>query len=186
MDNSEENLMASKTDEELEDHIRNPKKYGPFEVAYSVAEMRKRGTFDERKFPRVVEAIRKKILPSYYSPDAIMACSFFWPILFSTILFAMNVDNQRDKWVVIGGGITFSIFIVVMNATFELDDRWYIYFKGFACFMLVHPVWNKLICENDWYVKKSIWPPVVIAVAVFALKWYLSSLYGEASVLFFL
>ena len=96
MDNPEENLMATMTDKELEDHIINPKKYGPLEIAYAVAEMRRRGTFNERNFPRVLEATRKKILPSYYSPDAILVFSFFCPILFSAILFATNLKNQSS------------------------------------------------------------------------------------------
>lgn len=185
MDNPEENLMATMTDKELEDHIINPKKYGPLEIAYAVAEMRRRGTFNERNFPRVLEATRKKILPSYYSPDAILVFSFFCPILFSAILFATNLKNQRDKWVVIGGGLTLSVFVVIMNATFNLEEIWYVYFKGFG-FVLMWPVWNKFLGEDDPYVKKPFWPLAIIGIIFFALRVYLLHLYPDASLLLFL
>ncbi len=140
------------------------------EIAYSVAELRVRGKFDERKLEKVLKVLRRKIIeedpnaPTYYSQDTILIFSLFGSALLGAILLACNVKGRWDKWVIIGCGITFSFFIFVLATSFGVRESWIVAFHGGGVIILATLFWEKYIGNDVQHKNRAIWLPLLLCI----------------------
>ncbi len=178
-------LMLAKTDEELDHYLRYPKKFSSSEMEIALAELQKRGkTLTDLQLlylQRLIE--RKRIdedptVPAYYSKMGIWWFSILFSVLFGAILLALNLQNRRDKWVVIGFGITYLIFTFTILE--QLEPRYAssssFILNAIGGAVLQTYFWNKYLGMRTIYKRKSILIPVVIALAV-AIPLVVLSLY---------
>jgi len=175
MNQDVKDLLATKTDEELDNYLRYPKKFSSSEIEEALVELQRREkTFTDLQLvylQRVIE--RKRIqedptIPSYYSQMGIWWFSVLFSVLFGAILLSLNIQNRRDKWVVIGFGITYFVFIFIMvervgSSSATLTS---IILNSIGGAVLQTYFWNKYIGMRTPYRRKSILIPVLIALGI--------------------
>lgn len=175
MDQDLKALMADKTDEELDHYLRYPKKFSSSEIETALVELQNRGKnltdLQLLYLQRLIE--RKRIeedptVPAYYSQMGIWWFSILFSTLFGAILLSINLQNRRDKWVVIGFGITYFvlIFTVFERAGPSSATLTSVGLNSIGGMVLQTYFWNKYIGVHTPYKRKSILIPVLIALAI--------------------
>lgn len=171
-DNSFEALMATKTDEELVDYLIDVKYYSADEVSAAFGELQKRGKqYNEAQITYFRSIIRRKRLeespdtPTYYSEQGVTAFCIFFSVLAGSILLSLNIKEAKQKWSVIGFGITYMVFLYI------LQDRTGLTFlviglNALGAVLLQLVFWNQYIGKGVFYHKKSLVIPGLIAFAV--------------------
>jgi len=167
--------MASKTDEELETYLIDIKKYSAAEVRTALAEQQKRGkVYNQLQLNYIQQIIQRKVVaedpntPVLYAKETIFIFSFLCSVLFGSILLSINIKDQRDKWVVIGFGITYTVFMATIGGNLATGMAFIpIVLSGIGGVVLQSYFWNKYIGKDVLYEKKSILTPFLIAVAIF-------------------
>ncbi len=176
LNNSLKELMATKTDEELENYLIDIKEYSSSEVRAALAEQQKRGKhYNELQLEYLHKIIKRKAAdessdtPTYYSQLAILLFSVFCSTLYGSILLALNVKNNRDKWIIIGFGLTYSILVITLANTLELHPMMPISLNTIGGFMLQTLFWDRYLDKDVLYKKRSILFPVLIAIGLFMI-----------------
>ena len=185
MDDSLEKLMVAKTDDELLDYLMDIKDYSAKEVRSALFELRKRGKYFNQLqwdyFQKVIkrkEADESPDTPIYYPRESLFIYAMLLPIIFAYVVFSLNLKNKRDKWVIIGFAVTYTIFMITLGNRLDMPARIPILFNFIAAFVLETFLWNKYIGKSVLYKKKSMWLPVLIALAIW-VPLILLSLYLE-------
>lgn len=173
MDDSLEKLMASKTDDELDDYLIDIKLYSANEVRSAMRELEKRGKYMNQLqrdyFQKVIQsklAEESEDTPVYYPRQSVFIYSMLLPVIFGFIVFALNLKNQRDKWVVIGFGITFFTVGVCLGSMLNAPARIPLLFNIIGAIIIESFLWNRYIGKDVLYKKRSMWAPVLIALAI--------------------
>jgi len=167
--------MAAKTDEELETYLIDIKKYSAAEVRTALAEQQKRGKqYNQHQLNYMQQIIERKVLaedpntPILYAKETIFMFSFLCSVLFGAILLSINIKDQRDKWVVIGFGITYTVFMATIGANLAKGMAFIpIVLSAIGGVILQSYFWNRYIGKDVLYKKKSVLVPFLIAVAIF-------------------
>ena len=185
MDDSLEKLMVAKTDDELLDYLMDIKDYSAKEVRSALFEMKKRGKyFSELQWDYFQKVIKRKEAdesldtPIYYPRESLFIYAMLLPIIFAYVVFSLNLKNKRDKWVIIGFAVTFTTFTIILGNSLNMPGRIPILFNFVGAFILEIFLWNKYIGKSVLYKKKSMWLPVLIALAIW-VPLILLSLYLE-------
>lgn len=169
------NFMASLSDKELDKYLINHKNFSSSEIEAALVELQKRGKsftdFQLQYFQNVIH--RKQIeedpnSPVYYSKMGIWWFSILFSVLFGAILLSFNLKDRREKWVVIGFGITYLVFMFtvldrvgsssVTTTSFILN--------AIGGVVLQTYFWNKYIGLRTPYKSKSILIPILIGLAI--------------------
>jgi hypothetical protein len=180
---SHKELMATKTDEELGVYLSDTEKYDVAEISTAVAELRKRGKFDEGKYESILKIIRNKLFPrpTYYSQEAIFFFSSFFSVLYGAILFSLNLKVRQNKWEVIGFGITYTVFIITIRRLFDLHPTAPLLLNCAGGLILENYIWDIYLGKNVQYKKRPVLIPVLIAAAILAILIALSFHFDHVS-----
>ncbi|RYG18642.1 MAG: hypothetical protein EOO07_08510 [Chitinophagaceae bacterium] len=167
--------MAAKTDEELDNYLRYPKKFSSSEIEEALIELQKREkTFTDLQLLYLQRIIQKKRTdedphaPMYYSQMGIWWFSILFSVLFGAILLSLNLQNRRDKWVVIGFGITYVVFLFTIVERVDANSATLtsLVLNSIGGAVLQTYFWNKYIGMRTLYRRKSILVPVLIALGI--------------------
>lgn len=158
-----EEIMATKSDAELNEYLTEIEKCDVMELGMAVAEMKKRGrVFSDTEWENILSEVRLKIwgknpyIPIYYSPKAIFFLSFFFSVLFGAIILSINLDNRREKYIVIGFGFIY-LFLQYTLATVFPSNAWFnIGFHVIGCLTPYTLFWRKYIGANHYYHKQKV------------------------------
>lgn len=185
MNDSLENIMATKTDEELETYLIDIKKYSAEEVRTALAEQQKRGKqYNQLQLNYIQQIIQRKVIaedtaiPVLYAKETIFIFSFLCSVFFGAILLSINIRDKRDKWVVIGFGITYTVFMATIGATLAVGMPLIpIVLSAIGGAVLQSYFWDKYIGKEVAYKKKSVLIPFLIAIVIFG-GLFLLAVYG--------
>ncbi len=108
--------------------------------------------------------------PAYYSKRAIYLFSFFFSVLFGSVLMSINLRNTKTSegvWEAIAYGIIFcgaQMWILSL-----LPDSTVLTFlsSGFGAMLMNYLFWGKYIGDDTTYTAKSIWKPLAVAAIIF-------------------
>ncbi len=171
-DNPFEELMASKTDEELVDYLIDIKVYSADEVSAAISELQKRGKrYNEEQISYFRAVIKRKKLeedpntPTYYSEQGVTGFAIFFSVLAGAILLSLNLKEQREKWTVIGFGITYLVFLYILQDQTGLSTL-VLFLNAFSAVFLRLLFWNRYIGKGIFYHKKSLLIPGIIAFVI--------------------
>ncbi|MBC7616886.1 MAG: hypothetical protein H7202_12545 [Pedobacter sp.] len=185
MDDSLEKLMLAKTDDELLDYLMDIKDYSANEVRLALFELKKRGKyFNELQWDYFQQVIKSKEAeespdtPSYYPRQSLFIYAMLLPMLFAYVVFSLNLKNRRDKWVIIGFAITYTIFMITLGNRLNMPARIPILFNFIGAFVLEIFLWNRYIGKNVLYKNRSMLAPILIALGIW-IPLILLSLYLE-------
>jgi hypothetical protein len=199
-------LMASKTDQELDNFISLGSKFFPAEIQAAIAEMQKRGRvfsstelstllqeeqaepFPEKTTVRPLDSAfgwQKNIVddenaPAYYSDKAIQMFSIGFSVFFGAVLMAINlnkVPSKNGKWGVIAFGIVFTSIQIWTLSMVPNNAFLTILTCYFGSMLMNHLFWKKYIGTDTKYRAKPIWKPLVIGIMI-SLPVILAIIYG--------
>ena len=179
-------LFSQKTTEELLDVLRKFEKYTPTAIAVAIDELKSRGySISEEKLQAMNEVIqkekeyeqknklfesnlRKHIVadpdaPLLYSREAIWWFSVLFGSIFGSMLLALNVDNRKQKIMVISLGVLFSV-LAVLSGTFRIGYVFLINSTG--AYVLNTVFWKKYIGIDTKYRAKPIWIPLIYTIII--------------------
>jgi len=198
-----EELMAKKSDAELTEYISNIDRYAPEAITAVINEFKKRGrNYTDDELKSINEKIQKKIeieedddifkssiswkknivtdadAPLFYSQGAIWAFSVILTVIFGAVLLSLNIDNKKNKLKVIGFGVLFTSFaIIIGNLTpHSLTYTFLINISG--GYFLRTEFWNSYIGRETKYRAKSIWKPLIIS-AIILIPFILAAIYSN-------
>jgi hypothetical protein len=202
-------LMASKTDEGLQECIDNRKKYNPDAVYAAIDQLKFRGRIftdeelniiksdiekqQEVSKQRVAEANEtstkwdKNVVVDpneieLFSQKAIYGFTIFFGIFFGSILLSYNlkkVDKKNYIFLVILFGILFTT-IQLWALSYIPRNTGLTMITSFAgAFVLNKYFWTKYIGEETKYRAKAIWTPLIIGLVIGGILIYLTIVAGE-------
>lgn len=175
MDDPLDKLITSKTDEELIDFLIDIKDHTADEVSAAFAELQKRGKrYNEEQITYMRAVINRKRLeespdtPTYYSEQGVTAFCILFSVLAGSILLSLNIKEAKQKWSVIGFGITYMVFLYI------LQDRTGLTFlvlglNALGAVVLQFVFWNRYIGKGVFYHKKSLFIPGLLAFVIFVI-----------------
>ena len=176
-------LMIDKTNEELIDYLIDIRKHTADEVSAALEELQNRGkSYNETQLTYFRAVIKRKRLeespdtPTYYSQQGITLFCILFSSLAGAILLSFNLKERREKWSVIGFGITYFVFLYILQDQTGLSFV-VLTLNAFSAVLLKYIFWNPYIGNNIFYHKKSLLIPLLIALAI-AIP-YLISVYPE-------
>ncbi|HEV7232277.1 MAG TPA: hypothetical protein VGO45_13160 [Bacteroidia bacterium] len=190
------NLMASKSDQELNNFINLGSKFYPPEIQAAIAEMQKRGRiFSEAELaallrveqtaPPVPEKpaarpsaslfdLNKNVVedeqaPAFYSQRAIRIFSIFFSVLFGAALLASNLHSLKSKkgmWEVIGFGLVFTGLQIWILSMLPRSTAFTVGTCLAGVMLMNYLFWNKYIGADTQYRAKPIWKPLIIGILI--------------------
>ncbi|MBI3220035.1 MAG: hypothetical protein HYZ44_11015 [Bacteroidetes bacterium] len=105
--------------------------------------------------------------PLFYSPRAIWGFSVFFTVIFGAVLLASNLTDKKAKWMVIGFGILYSAFaIVVMDLLRQPSRGLAIGLNGGGALILTNIFWSKYVGMETKFRTKPIWKPLIISMLI--------------------
>ena len=112
-------------------------------------------------------------MPVYYSKKAIVVFSALFSTLFGAILLAINIRKTVYKnkiWGVIGFGIVYAVLLAwalsfLPNDTTVLT----IVLSSAGGYLMNYIFWRKYLGENVLYIRKPVWIPAAIGIAIVTL-----------------
>ena len=189
--NKFEQLMKSKSDEDLEKCSADIVKYTPEAIKAAIAEMQQRGRSfteneiknysdiiaekeaEEKKEPETQSANWKKNqvtdpdAPLYYSKQAIYGFSIFFGVIFGAVLLSLNLKgNSKAKWLVIGFAILFTAFELSILSNFERTSSLTLVFNLTGGWALYAFFWDRFVGKETVYRVKPVWKPLIISALI--------------------
>lgn len=192
MSKSFEELINSKSDQDLEKYITDISKYTPVAIKAAITEMQLRGrTFTESELSdidRVIaekEAEEKKEIekqsvnvwkknqvtdpnaPEFYSKHAIYGFSIFFTVIFGAVLLALNIkENKKARWIVLAYGAVYTTFAISILSNFERNTILTMIVNMFGAWALYSFFWDRFIGKDTAYRAKSVWRPLIISIVI--------------------
>lgn len=164
--------MASKSDAELNDYLVDLKKYSAIELSLAFAELKKRGRiFSETERENLLSEVRLKLwgknarTPVYYSRMTIFYFSLFISVFFGSIVMSMNLKVPRERYVVIGFGLTYVISQLTLLTVFPSNLLVHFGFHLIGSATLPTLFWKKYIGTSNLFRKRKV-DPVILAAAI--------------------
>ena len=189
-----EELMIKKSEAELMEYINNVGKYTPEALIAVVNELKSRGQNisdeelrmindkvekskkeeEEEKIEKSSKSLRKNVVtdpdaPLLYSQVAILMFSTIFTTIFGAILLALNIKDTKKKLKVIGIGILFTTFAILISNLVPHPTILITLTNGIGGYLLVSEFWNKYIGSGTKYRTKPIWIPLIISLIITAL-----------------
>ena len=187
-----EELMKSKSDEDLEKYIVNIIKYTPEAINAAIAELQKRGrNFTQNELIDINKAIAKKEAdgkeeaekqsgniwkknqvidpdaPLYYSKQAIFGFSIFFGVIFGAVLLSLNLKaNSKAKWLVIGFGILYTALQITVLSYLEETSFFRLVFNLVGGTILYAFFWDRFVGKETLYQVKPVWKPLIISALI--------------------
>jgi hypothetical protein len=186
-----EELMKSKSDEDLEKYIIDIIKYTPEAIKAAIAELQQRGrNFSETELSDIDSAIAEKEAekeeaekqsvniwkknqvtdpdaPLYYSKQAIFGFSTFFGVIFGAVLLSLNLkENSKAKWLVIGFGVLYTAFQITALNHFEDVSSLRLVFNLIGGSVLYTFFWDRFVGKTTLYRVKPAWKPLIISVVI--------------------
>lgn len=189
-----EELMTKKSDTELMEYINNYGKYTPEALIAVVNELKSRGqnisdeelrmindkiekykkNEEEEKIEKASKSLRNNVVtdpdaPLLYSQVAVLMFSTIFTTLFGAILLALNIKDTKKKLKVIGIGILFTTFAILIGNLVPHPISVITLTNGAGGYLLVSEFWNKYIGSGTKYRTKQVWIPLIISVVITGL-----------------
>src|ERR1035437_5617584 len=189
-----EELMIKRSDAELMEYINNFDKYTPEALIVVVNELKSRGhsisdeelrminnkiekckkNEEEEKIEKASKSLRKNVVtdpdaPLLYSQVAVLMFSTLFTTIFGAILLALNIKDTKKKLKVIGIGILFTTFAVLIGNLVPHPTSFITLTNGAGGYLLVSEFWNKYIGSGTKYRTKPVWIPLIISVVITGL-----------------
>jgi hypothetical protein len=168
-----ENLMADKTDKELEGYLINVKQHTAAEITAALSELQQRGKEpNSMQLAYLNQIIRRKLIDEdpnvavYYSKQSLFTFSILFSVLAASILLSLNLKDKREKWVIIGFGITYTVFMVTTVSQFSNNILIPFGFNALGGAVLQTFFWNRYIGKDTLYKRKSLLIPTLVAIAI--------------------
>jgi hypothetical protein len=191
-------LMASKSDEGLQEYIDNRTKFTPVAVYTAIDELKKRGrTFTDEEFTQIVNDIekhqeisKKRVAESdagqkwdknivddinaveLYSQKAIYGFSIAFGVLFGSILMALNLKRTSTKKSIaltIAFGLTYTVIQLYLLSFIPRNTGLTLFASLGGALILNYVFWKKFIGADTPYRKRSIITPLIIGLIFFVL-----------------
>jgi hypothetical protein len=164
--------MVTKSDAELNEYLLNTSKYSVSELSTAIAELKNRGkVFSDTEWKDLLSEIRLKLwgknatFPSYFSKRTIYLFSFFFSVLYGSIILSMNLDNRREKYLIIGSGLTFIIAQFILVTMLPTYFWFHLGLHVLGCAVIPTLLWRKYMGTNDLYYKKPVELQILIGMA---------------------
>ncbi len=164
--------MASKTDQELVDYLIDIRDYTADEITAALEELQKRGKrYNDEQLIYFQAVIKRKKLeedpdtPRYYSQQGINLFVILFSVIGGAILLSFNLKNRVEKWSVIGFGVTYFLFLRLVQ-TIHNDGLLILGLNAFSAVLLKYIFWNRYIGKDVFYLRKSLWIPLLITLVV--------------------
>lgn len=186
--------MIKRSDAELMEYINNFDKYTPEALIAVVNELKSRGQSisdeelrmindkvekskkeeEEEKIEKSSKSLIKNVVtdpdaPLLYSQVAILMFSTIFTTIFGAILLALNIKDTKKKLKVIGIGIIFTTFAILISNLVPHPTILTMLANGVGGYLLVTEFWNKYIGSGTKYRTKPIWIPLIISLIITAL-----------------
>jgi hypothetical protein len=203
----EPSSIASKSDEELHYCIDNREKYLPENVEVALAELKSRGAeFSEEEIKAInedLEAHRELATASnsgmgffnssfnnnivddpdaynFYSRRIVKVFTFFFGVLFGSIMLAINIGKTKNKTgviVVLAYGLVVTVVEILLGQQTKNSSSLAVIFGFFNAYTIDYFFWNRYLGNGTFYRTKSYWIPLVIGIVMVALI-FLAIIYG--------
>lgn len=185
-------VMREKPEGELMNYLNNYTDFIPEAIIAAVDELKRRGKvftepelnsiqikIEERKKaedeeePSILEPsspdndlVSDPDAPLLYSKGAIGFFSFIFNALFGAVLLSYNIKPKKGKWVVLGFGIIYTIFSILIFK--YIRQNWsLVYFLNLAGGMaLTTTFWDKYVGKGIKYRAKAVWIPLIISLLI--------------------
>lgn len=197
-----EELMKSKSDDDLEKYVVDISKYTPEAIKAAISELQNRGrNFTESELSGINKIIAEKETeekeeaekqsvniwkknqvtdldaPLYYSKLAIFGFSIFFGVVFGAVLLSLNLkENSKAKWLVAAFGILYTAVQITILNYFEEISSLRLVFNLAGGWALYGYFWDRFIGNETLYRVKPIWKPLIICtlimVPIIAAIWY--------------
>ena len=203
-------LMASKSDEGLQECIDNRKKYNPDAVYAAIDQLKSRGRiFTEEELNIIKADIEKQQEISkqrvdeagetstkwdknvvvdlneieLFSQKAIYGFTIFFGVFFGSILLSYNFKKANKK--------NYIILLILFGILFTTIQLWALSYiprntgltmitSVAGAFVLNKYFWTKYIGAETKYRAKAIWTPLIIGLVLGGILIYLTIVAGEA------
>lgn len=187
-----EELMTKKSEEGLNDYLKNVDKYLPEAIYAAINELKKRGrNFTDQELQLIQEKIQNKIAAQkkeneaakspawdknkvtdksaleFYTQKAIWGFSIFFSVICGAVLLASNTDNRKAKWTVIGFGILYTIVAIFLLNFLPRNAGLTLAVNGGGSYLLTLLFWDKYLGKDTRYRERSIWKPLIICLLIF-------------------
>lgn len=202
-------LMASKSDEGLQECIDNRKKYNPDAVYAAIDQLKLRGRiFTEEELNIIKEDIEKQQEISkqrvaeadetstkwdknvvvdlneieLYSQKSIYGFTIFFGVFFGSILLCNNlkkVGKNNYIFLVIIFSIIFTTLQLWALSYIPRNTGLTMFTSAAGAFVLNKYFWKKYIGEETKYRAKAIWTPLIVGLILGGILIYLTIVAGE-------
>lgn len=199
--------MSSKSEDGLMDYLTNFNKYTPDSIAVAVDELKRRGkNFTNEELNDIKSKIeaRKKAeseddelfvtkswkdegvsdpnAPLLYTKSTIRFFSTLFSVLFGAVLLAININDTKRKWIVIGFGTIYTaLTIFIFNLIPPNMQIRFLYLTALlnagGGLALTTTFWDKFVGKEIKYRARPPWIPLIIAFII-TLPIVLSIIYG--------
>jgi hypothetical protein len=115
--------------------------------------------------------------PAYYSQQAVLGFSMFFTVIFGAVLLASNVENRKNKWIVIGFGLLYTSAAILMLNFLPRSTALTIGVNGLGALVLTQLFWNKYIGLQTRFRAKPIWKPLIISIII-TIPFLIALFYG--------
>lgn len=201
--------MTTKSNEELEEYIKNRQKYQPMAIYAVIDELKQRGrNFSDEEFTQIANDIEKQqeinkqkmaesekglnkmnknvvddpSAPAYYSERAIYTFSLLFGVLFGSVLMAINLsrtENKNKSWTVLLFGIFYTGLQGWGLSYISRNMLLTICTSAVGALILSRLFFKEYIGEDTKYRAKPIWIPLIIALVITIPLLYSVFVYGE-------
>jgi len=191
--------VNTKSDEELHHIIDNREKYLPESVLAAMAELKKRGTEFSDEGIRVVEEdmqtrieianttsafaglyndnIKNSLVEdpeaySFYSKRIIKVFTFFFGILFGSIMMAMNIaktKNQGGVFITLLFGIGLTVVEGVIGYNVSGGSALTFVIAFLNVYLIEALFWNRYIGKTALYRARKYWVPLIIGLVLYCI-----------------
>lgn len=182
--------MNGKSDDGLMDYLNNFNKHAPEAITAAVDELRRRGKIftdaeladiktkietrkatqdDEGLFPSRnwnKDIVTDPDAPLLYSKSAIRGFSILFSAIFGAVLLSTNINDKRNRWMVIGLGIAYTVATIFLLDAIPRNTSVVLLINLAGGLGLSTTFWDKFVGKGIKYRAKPIWIPLLISVII--------------------
>ncbi|MBI1185129.1 hypothetical protein GC194_12715 [bacterium] len=185
-------VMALYETPDLLHYVQQPENYHESAVIAAIWELEKRGKMSEKARLLLSELLKKQALaekeiasqeagnkasdqidedlPVLYSTRFVLLFGAFFSVLGGSVLMAINVKKVSKSTTIIpiiAAGLLFSILQELLLVQFKITNTGVVLLTSIAGMYLLDMLfWRKHAVDEQAYIRKSIWPPILVAIAL--------------------
>jgi hypothetical protein len=124
----------------------------------------KKDTFGWKK-----NIVKDRRAPAFYSQQAIWGFSAFFTAVFGAILLGINIKDQKNRWIVIGFGIVYTMVALFILKVIRPHAGIFLAINMGGGFILTQFFWYEYIGFETKFRSRSIWTPLIISLLILGM-----------------